>query len=103
MAGEPSYKPTPRYIVHTDIEDVQPPEPEGEVIELPPQYSERQPMSAGLSPIEPPGLDHATLPSGAAPPNPLDTEHGQWSARLQQPIAPDPPTPTTPHWSPTSS
>lgn len=40
MAGVSSYKPS-RFILHTDIEDTVPPETE-EVVELPPQYTERR-------------------------------------------------------------
>lgn len=41
MAGIPSYQPTTRFIVHTDADD-RPAEGEPEVVELPPQYSERR-------------------------------------------------------------
>ncbi|KAF9481016.1 hypothetical protein BDN70DRAFT_931251 [Pholiota conissans] len=40
-AGVTPYKPS-RFIVHTDVEDVLPPTAEEEVIELPPQYTERR-------------------------------------------------------------
>ncbi|KAJ7596969.1 hypothetical protein C8J56DRAFT_1158966 [Mycena floridula] len=40
IAGVSSYKPS-RFILHTDIEDMVPPETE-EVVELPPQYTERR-------------------------------------------------------------
>lgn len=41
MAGSSSYKPS-RFIVHTDAEDIPPPEEQEEVVELPPVYSERK-------------------------------------------------------------
>ncbi|KAF8445873.1 hypothetical protein L210DRAFT_3610469 [Boletus edulis BED1] len=40
MAGIPTYQHSTRFIVHTDAEDV--PAGEAEVVELPPQYSERR-------------------------------------------------------------
>ncbi|KAF9015092.1 hypothetical protein BDQ17DRAFT_1340471 [Cyathus striatus] len=49
MAGNTAYKPS-RFILHTDLEDVVPSEIEEEVVELPPQYSERRAPSAGLDP-----------------------------------------------------
>lgn len=41
MAGMSTYQPTARFIVHTDAEDPAP-EVTAEVVELPPQYSERR-------------------------------------------------------------
>ncbi|KAF7796407.1 hypothetical protein EIP86_007584, partial [Pleurotus ostreatoroseus] len=87
MAGMPSYKPT-RYILHTDLEETQ--EEPGDVIELPPQYSERRTPITGLGP------DYAVPPPGAPPPNHLEN-HDEPDTRLQQPIEPGPPTPTSPH------
>ncbi|KAG2159791.1 uncharacterized protein EDB93DRAFT_1074314 [Suillus bovinus] len=44
MAGQTAYKPSTRFILHTDVEDVLP--NEDGVVELPPQYSEhRQPLA----------------------------------------------------------
>lgn len=89
MAGMPSYKASARFILHTDLEEAQ---EEGEVIELPPQYSERRAPIPGLSSVSP---SYAVPPPGAPPPNPLETDQGESSVRLQQPIEPGPPTPTS--------
>ncbi|KAG2369388.1 hypothetical protein BDR07DRAFT_1604686 [Suillus spraguei] len=44
MAGHTAYKPSTRFILHTDVDDVAP--DENGVVELPPQYSEhRQPLA----------------------------------------------------------
>ena len=45
MAGMSSYQPATRFIVHTDAEDGVP-AGEDEVVELPPQYSERRAPAA---------------------------------------------------------
>ncbi|KAG2350290.1 hypothetical protein BDR05DRAFT_833857, partial [Suillus weaverae] len=43
MAGQTAYKPSTRFILHTDVEDVVP--DDNGIVELPPQYSEhRQPL-----------------------------------------------------------
>ncbi|KAF9237312.1 hypothetical protein BU15DRAFT_76033 [Melanogaster broomeanus] len=47
LAGVTSYQPATRFVVHTDAEDVVPPD-NSEVIELPPQYSERLAPAASL-------------------------------------------------------
>lgn len=50
IAGMHPYKPA-RYILHTDLEEVGPPDEAEEVIELPPQYSEtRAPLDKLASP-----------------------------------------------------
>ncbi|KAI0375102.1 hypothetical protein BV20DRAFT_248219 [Pilatotrama ljubarskyi] len=65
-AGVSPYAPSARFILHTDIEDDPPPPPDDEVIELPPQYSERRgpvlPPVAGLSS---PGASGSGAGSGA--------------------------------------
>ncbi|KAI0778286.1 hypothetical protein BD413DRAFT_104394 [Trametes elegans] len=86
-AGVSPYAPSARFILHTDIDDDPPPPPDDEVIELPPQYSERrapgQPPSAPTSPTAAAGSSGASgsgagarygrtsdlprPPSGAAP------------------------------------
>lgn len=44
MAGQTAYKPSTRFILHTDVEDVLP--DDNGIVELPPQYSEhRQPLA----------------------------------------------------------
>ncbi|KAH9858091.1 hypothetical protein C2E23DRAFT_719321 [Lenzites betulinus] len=51
-AGISPYAPSARFILHTDLEDELPPPPEDEVIELPPQYTERRrpgPSNPGAS------------------------------------------------------
>lgn len=65
MAGVATYKPPPRFILHTDLEELQPPPEEDEIIELPPQYSESRAPIAGLTntPPQPPM-------SGKRPPEP---------------------------------
>lgn len=76
-AGITSYKPPPRFILHTDLEELHPPQEEEEVIELPPQYSESRapipgltiqpprPVVTGKPPIQP---DNSSGPSGSASP-----------------------------------
>ncbi|RPD55835.1 hypothetical protein L226DRAFT_518465 [Lentinus tigrinus ALCF2SS1-7] len=68
QAGVSTYQPPARFILHTDIEDDIPPPPEDEVIELPPQYTERRappPAHSGSSqtgqhsPSSPTGLPYA--------------------------------------------
>ncbi|KJA29411.1 hypothetical protein HYPSUDRAFT_516676 [Hypholoma sublateritium FD-334 SS-4] len=62
-AGMTAYKPS-RYILHTDVEDALPPTVEDEeVIELPPQYSERRVPGSAPPPI-PPSSAHAGHPPG---------------------------------------
>lgn len=89
MAGIPSVpKPPTRYIVHTDLEE-ELPEEEPEVVELPPQYSERRAPIPVLS-------SYAAPPPGAPAPdahaNPLEVEEAGSSSRLQEPIQPATPT-----------
>ena len=61
-AGMTAYKPS-RYILHTDVEDALPPTAEDEeVIELPPQYSERRVPASVPPPI--PSSAHAGHPPG---------------------------------------
>ncbi|KAG2061772.1 hypothetical protein BDR06DRAFT_945802 [Suillus hirtellus] len=44
MAGQTAYKPSTRFILHTDVEDILP--DDNGIVELPPQYSEhRQPLA----------------------------------------------------------
>lgn len=57
-AGVSPYAPSARFILHTDIEDDLPPPPEDEVIELPPQYSERR---APARPVAGPSTLGSTL------------------------------------------
>ncbi|KAI0698426.1 hypothetical protein C8T65DRAFT_697871 [Cerioporus squamosus] len=49
QAGVSTYQTPARFILHTDIEDDLPPPPVDEVIELPPQYSERRAPAPGAS------------------------------------------------------
>lgn len=89
MAGVATYKPPTRFIVHTDLEEVQPQDDGEEVVELPPQYSERR---APLRAVD----DYAAPPPGS-PGNagPLEEEAGS-SSRLQEPMQPaTPKTPTS--------
>ncbi|KAI1788768.1 hypothetical protein LXA43DRAFT_624716 [Ganoderma leucocontextum] len=64
QAGVSSYQPPARFILHTDLEDDIPPPPEEDVIELPPQYSERRAPSRPLSP-------YASSPGRSASPQGL--------------------------------
>lgn len=48
LAGETAYRPT-RYIVHNDLEEAGPSEQEEELVELPPQYTDRRDPSAAES------------------------------------------------------
>lgn len=62
LAGAQPYKPA-RFILHTDLEEVVPPDEGEEVIELPPQYSEaRAPISGLQAPAS------STVPTPPAPP-----------------------------------
>ncbi|KAI0932081.1 hypothetical protein AcV7_000717 [Taiwanofungus camphoratus] len=114
VAGMPSYQAPARFILHTDAEDAEP----EEVVELPPQYSERRAppgitklaeeggastmpsthvaatpvLSPPMSP--PPGRQSNTT---AARPEPSlgifeQDDHGS-IAGLQDPLSPGPPTP----------
>ncbi|GJE87649.1 SKG6 domain-containing protein [Phanerochaete sordida] len=85
MAGETTYRPT-RFIVHQDLEEAVP-EDEGEVVELPPQYSERRAPLPSLT-------NYATPPPGSPPRavNPLEVEEAGSSTRLQEPLQPATPT-----------
>lgn len=89
MAGETTYRPT-RFIVHQDLEEAVP-QDEGDVVELPPQYSEsRTPLHALKYVAPPPG----SPPRGA---NPLEAEEADSSNHLQEPLQPATPTmPTSP-------
>ena len=77
MAGVPTYKPPPRFILHTDLEEMPPPQEEEEIIELPPQYSESRAPIAGLTttPPQPPM-------SGKRPPEPDNGPGGSGSSSL---------------------
>ncbi|OJT04749.1 hypothetical protein TRAPUB_4543, partial [Trametes pubescens] len=79
-AGMSPYAPSTRFILHTDLEDDLPPPIEDEVIELPPQYTERRAL--GPSPSRRSG------PSAS----------GSRSRPLSDP--PPPPSPTVPTSSP---
>ncbi|KAI0328475.1 hypothetical protein GY45DRAFT_1372293 [Cubamyces sp. BRFM 1775] len=68
-AGVSPYAPSARFILHTDIEDDLPPPPDDEVIELPPQYSERR--------APPPALDVSQPGAG---PSSSRTEPGGYGA-----------------------
>ncbi|KAI0361507.1 hypothetical protein OH77DRAFT_1433536 [Trametes cingulata] len=50
-AGVSPYAPSARFILHTDIDDDPPPPPDDEIIELPPQYSERRAPAPALQPV----------------------------------------------------
>ncbi|CAL1695615.1 unnamed protein product [Somion occarium] len=80
-AGIPlNHAPVPaRFILHTDLEESVPPPPaEEEVIELPPQYSERRAPIPGLGPTD----SFGTPPSPASPPPPtIPTIPGPSSSR----------------------
>lgn len=88
MAGATSYKPT-RFIVHQDLEEAVPQDEGDEVVELPPQYSERR------API--PALNYAAPPPGSPPSaaNPLEAQEAGSSSRLQEPLQPATPTTAT--------
>lgn len=62
MAGIPAYTAPSRFILHTDMEDTGPPEGEGDVVELPPQYSERR------APLNPSTIDSVSQSSTQATP-----------------------------------
>ncbi|KAI0825031.1 hypothetical protein BC628DRAFT_1339050 [Trametes gibbosa] len=62
-AGISPYAPSARFILHTDLEDDLPPPPEDEVIELPPQYTERRRPTAGPSSPTSPGASGSGLRS----------------------------------------
>jgi hypothetical protein len=88
QAGRTSYKPT-RFIVHTDLEEAVP-QDEGDIVELPPQYSERRgPLPQVNYTIPPPGFPTSTS-------NPLEVQESGTHG-LQEPIQPETPvTPTPP-------
>lgn len=79
-AGMSPYAPSTRFILHTDLEDDLPPPPEDEVIELPPQYTERRALG--------PSTSRRSGPSSS----------GSRSRPLSDP--PPPPSPTVPTMSP---
>lgn len=91
MAGVATYKPT-RYIVHTDLEEAQPPDEGAEVVELPPQYSERRGPLRGVD-------DYVAPPPGSPsnPANPLEAVETGPSSRLQEPIQPATPASPAPY------
>ena len=53
MAGSVSTYTPSRFIIHTDVEDALPPPNESGVVELPPQYSERQGPGVSVNPTTP--------------------------------------------------
>jgi hypothetical protein len=58
MAGQTAYKPSTRFILHTDVEDVVP--DDNGIVELPPQYSEhRQPLSKQSGSVPRPMSSHS--------------------------------------------
>ncbi|KAG1769151.1 hypothetical protein EDD22DRAFT_977564 [Suillus occidentalis] len=58
MAGQTAYKPSTRFILHTDVEDVLP--DDNGVVELPPQYSEhRQPLATQPGSVPRPMSSHS--------------------------------------------
>ncbi|KAG0708794.1 hypothetical protein DFH29DRAFT_341182 [Suillus ampliporus] len=58
MAGQTAYKPSTRFILHTDVEDVVP--DDNGVVELPPQYSEhRQPLALQPGSVSRPVSSHS--------------------------------------------
>lgn len=73
MAGVNAYKPS-RFILHTDVEDDLPPVDEDEIIELPPQYSERRgpPLRPVDAPNSPPLTNVGQRPSTSKNPSTSD-------------------------------
>ncbi|KAI0082277.1 hypothetical protein K474DRAFT_852977 [Panus rudis PR-1116 ss-1] len=66
-----------RFIVHTDLEEVGPQDAHEEVIELPPQYSERRAPLPGVSPAS---VDtFGTIPPLGSPPPPLPSNSANYS------------------------
>lgn len=58
MAGQTAYKPSTRFILHTDVEDVLP--DDNGIVELPPQYSEhRQPLATRPGSVPRPMSSHS--------------------------------------------
>ncbi|KAG2154773.1 hypothetical protein DEU56DRAFT_770284 [Suillus clintonianus] len=58
MAGQTAYKPTTRFIMHTDVDDVVP--DDNGIVELPPQYSEhRQPLAPQTGAVPRPMSSHS--------------------------------------------
>ncbi|EMD42131.1 hypothetical protein CERSUDRAFT_79741 [Gelatoporia subvermispora B] len=92
MAGISTYQPPARFILHTDAEDVVP-LPEEDIIELPPQYSERRTPAAIPHALE----DYSSQPPPLSPPpvagpsSGILDDHDAYSG-LQQPIQPHSPT-----------
>ncbi|KAI0094814.1 hypothetical protein BDY19DRAFT_44567 [Irpex rosettiformis] len=86
LAGAVNTRPT-RFILHTDIEEAVPEDENEEVVELPPQYSERR------APL--PSLQEGSERSSTAPSNLYYLEHrrGDSDIGLQPPIQPGPITP----------
>lgn len=64
LAGTSAYTPSPRFIVHTDVEDDLHPS-EDEIVELPPLYSDRRSLSPHLSPVL---SSNTQFMQGSAPP-----------------------------------
>ncbi|KAL4242228.1 hypothetical protein ABKN59_001932 [Abortiporus biennis] len=64
MAGETAYKAPTRFILHTDLEEAVPDDEHAEVVELPPQYSERR---APLPDLLPPTASTSATPSTNVP------------------------------------
>ncbi|OCH96068.1 hypothetical protein OBBRIDRAFT_787521 [Obba rivulosa] len=90
MAGIPAYQAPPRFILHTDAEDVVP-----EVIELPPQYSERRtPAVIPSSPVDAYGSQPPLLtsPPVAGPSSGGILDDYDPYGGLQQPMQPLSPT-----------
>ncbi|KAI0348547.1 hypothetical protein BDW22DRAFT_1350788 [Trametopsis cervina] len=81
-----------RFILHQDIEEATPEDEGAEVVELPPQYSERR----GPIPIIPAVSEYSSTASSL---HPLDHRRGPSDITLQAPIEPgprSPPLPSTP-------
>ncbi len=96
MAGMSSYNVPTRFIVHQDLEEAQPPD-EGDIVELPPQYSERRAPIPGLSDV--PSPSYVTPPPGLSPHNPLEhMDQGEVGTQLQKPIEPGTSSPTSPQF-----
>ncbi len=83
MAGAVNPRPT-RFILHTEIEEVSPEDENEEVVELPPQYSERR------APL--PSLNEGSERNSAAPStlHYLDHHRGDSDIGLQPPMRPGP-------------
>lgn len=85
MAGiAASNRPT-RYYVHQDLEEVAPDVESEEVVELPPQYSERRAPIPGISETSRSSMAHTDVS------HPLDHQSGDSDLGLQRPILPTSP------------